>query len=130
MESDRRLSDDESHSDDEEMRDSDSVGEGEGEDEDEGITPPIAISDDEMEVETESDVNALQSLEAFINTLDASQKRKVPEDEEAGLLQAHAQDDRAWKKRVVLREVTQVGTEGEFAAQPGKLLYIVKFGGN
>ncbi|KAI0094168.1 Utp14 protein-domain-containing protein [Irpex rosettiformis] len=85
----------------------------EDDDADEPIEPDYTPSDLEDE-----DPSALANLETFITNLDAGRKRKAPEDEP---FTTQGQQDRATRKRRLLKEQTQVGVENEFAAQPGSM---------
>ncbi|KAI0778830.1 Utp14 protein-domain-containing protein [Trametes elegans] len=65
--------------------------------------------------EDEEDESALQELENFVSGLDAGQKRKAPDDEDAGV----GADAKRSRKRRLLPERTEVGPENEFAASSG-----------
>ncbi|KAI0687976.1 Utp14 protein-domain-containing protein [Cytidiella melzeri] len=85
-------------------------GESSENDDDEAVASQRASSVSEAE-----DEDALHNLGEFITNLDAGQKRKAPDDEPDAL---HEHDKRVRKRRL-LKEQTQIGTENEFAAQPG-----------
>lgn len=105
----RTEEDDDSEAEDEEE-------EGDEEDEEEEYRErALSPSDDE----TNDDPDALSHLESFITNLDAGQKRKAPDDADPSTEDADV-GGRARRKRRLLRDETQGGVEGEFAAQPGK----------
>ena len=70
------------------------------------------ISASEVEDDGET---ALQDLESFVSGLDAGQKRKAPDDEEAET----GTDAKRSRKRRILRERTETGLENEFAPALG-----------
>lgn len=104
-----RIEEDEDDTEEEEVEEEEDEEEDEDEESRERALSP---SDDE----TNDDPDALSHLESFITNLDAGQKRKAPDDTEDGVGGA----ERARRKRRLLREETQGGVEGEYAAQPGK----------
>ncbi|KAF8640434.1 hypothetical protein AX17_000099 [Amanita inopinata Kibby_2008] len=75
-------------------------------------------SDDE-----EAEPEALQELQDFISSLDASdKKRKAPPDDATG---THVSDIPKRKKRQIIKERTEAGTENEFRARtPGSKLQL------
>ena len=68
-----------------------------------------------MPSDNEADVGALQTLGQFISNLDSSSKRKTSEDEGVAV----GENIAPRKKRKLLKERNEAGTENEFAASGG-----------
>ncbi|KAI0756427.1 Utp14 protein-domain-containing protein [Daedaleopsis nitida] len=96
--------------DEDEDMDGSSSSEAEEDSEQENETGRISASEDEDGEEGES---ALQDLETFVSGLDASSKRKAPDDG------GHDSEPQRARKRRLLRERTEAGAENEFAATSG-----------
>ena len=113
----RREAEDEE--DDERDADEDMEGSGddsdEQSDEEEGVNM-VSASEDEGD---EGDDSALQELENFVSGLDAGQKRKAPDEDDA----QDGGDSKPARKRRLLRERTEAGAENEFAAALGTFYY-------
>ena len=76
----------------------------------------VSASEDEG---GEGDDSALQELENFVSGLDAGQKRKAPDEDDA----QDGGDSKPARKRRLLRERTEAGAENEFAAALGTFYY-------
>ncbi|KAI1790907.1 Utp14-domain-containing protein [Ganoderma leucocontextum] len=105
----------EDEGDDEEDADEDMEGSEEDSDEqsdEEEGGKMVSASEDE---EGQEGDNALQELETFVSGLDAGQKRKAPDEEDA----SDGGDSKRARKRRLLPERTEAGAENEFAAALG-----------
>ncbi|KAH8094740.1 Utp14-domain-containing protein [Cristinia sonorae] len=89
-------------------------GSEEEESEEEGEEPSAIIS--ASEDEDEEAITKMDSLKTFITSLDAGQKRKLPEDEDSS--HPSAVESRPQKRRV-LQERAESGIENEFATHTG-----------
>lgn len=98
---------------DEEEEEDASEGSQEGEESDHDISASEGEDDAE-------NPDALTNLQTFLTSLDAGQKRKVPEDETTA-----QQDEKKAKKRKFLKERTEAGAENEFAAHVGMWYFCV-----
>ena len=99
----------------ESLENSDEEAEDEDEEFDEEEEAHI-VSASEDEDEGEEGSNALQELESFVTGLDAGQKRKAPDEDDAV---ADGADSKRARKRRLLPELTEAGAENEFAAVLG-----------
>ncbi|TCD71137.1 hypothetical protein EIP91_012085 [Steccherinum ochraceum] len=95
----------------------DDTDEDQDEDEDEDSEEELeerAVAISASEDEEEDEISKIDSLQTFITSLDAGQKRKLPEDDGA-----HSTLEARPPKRRLLQERTETGVENEFATHFG-----------
>lgn len=98
---------------DEDMESSEEDSDERSDDEEQGNM--VSASDDD---EGQEGDGALQELENFVSGLDAGQKRKAPDEDDA----QDGGDSKPARKRRLLPERTEAGAENEFAAALGTSL--------